>query len=104
MPLASLLHENHALKKMTGAVFLFFCSLGVGGRSQQVADCGLRRHVVGRWQHAAGCLRLVDQRLEDADDDYDGATSGSNHMLVVRGANSFISMLLHSQRMQEKSF
>lgn len=65
-------------------------SPGVGGRSQQVSDRGHWRHVVGWGQHAAGWLRLVYQRLEDADVDYDGAPSGGNHMLVVRGASSLL--------------
>lgn len=88
MKLASMLQEDLALKMQTGAIFLFFCSPGVGGCSQQVSDRCHRRHVVGRWKHAAGRLRLVDQGLEDADDDYDSAPSGGNHMLAVRGGNS----------------
>lgn len=60
----------------------------VGGCSQQVFDCGHWWHVVGRWQHAAGWLRLVNQRLEDANYDHDGTPSCGNHMLVVRGESS----------------
>lgn len=66
----------------------FPISPGVGGLSQQVSGRGHWRHVVGWRQHAAGWLRLVDQRLEDADVDYDGTPSGGNHMLVVREASS----------------